>query len=144
MKPEIDTKKYPYVCPFNMSIPTPWGRVVVPRGFLADGASGVIDLCKEAFFAHDRLYLCPEVEGKRIGKFKCDLIYGWILMKAWRIGRAFIRPLGLSIFGWVAWNKYRKKEKKNPNWWLQKHVVRNAYKWDFPSFYSKDAVYTGD
>jgi len=131
--------KFPYVCPFSWRIQTPFGRVYIPKGWLSDGATGVPDVCPPAFFTHDRLYAWPFINGRRIGKAKCDLIYGILLFKHWRPFRAFERPVGLTLFGWSAWNKCREREKADEHWWHEQ-IVDHAAEWDFPSFYSRDAV----
>ena len=137
----VDVDTLPYVCPFNMHVDTPWGKIHVPRGFLSDGASGVLDLSKEAFFTHDRLYVCPEIDGERIGKAKSDIIYGYLLFKDKRFIRTILRPLGLFVLGWPAWSGYRKREVEDKGWWLQERIVPPNTCWNFPDWHTKNAVF---
>jgi len=141
----IDLKKYPYVCPFNLKIQTKYGEVLVPRGFLADGASGfcIIDLDEEAFFVHDLLYLMGNIKGEKITKHQADKIYGKMLWDNHRYFRAFIRPLGLLMFGGKAWKKHREAEKVNPLHWMERFVP-HKYSWEFPNWNTEDAVWIDD
>jgi len=149
----VNLRRYPYVCPFSMRVHTSFGNVLIARGFLSDGDSGVPDLCQEAFFAHDKLYIHPVVERKgnviRISKFKCDIVYGEILMRRYRWFHAVIRPIGLTILGKThqIWNDYRVRESANACWWVEpgpeSHMVPLAADWEFPSFYTRDAVWKG-
>jgi hypothetical protein len=152
----LDVNKWKYVCPFNLQVQTPWGLIRVPRGWLSDGASGpgIIDLEEEAFMAHDRLYVFPEVNGKdgkphRIGKIKADLIYGYILMRKLRIFHAIIRPSGLIWFPFTSsasrkiWKEYRRREKEDEGYWLTECMVPHQTCWDFPSWKTERAVWLG-
>lgn len=138
----VDCEKYPYVMPFNQTIKTYLGPLYLVRGLLADGATGVLDLSKPAFFAHDLLYIRPIIEGRRIRKWQCDIIYGQILFRNWRLLSAIYRPIGLQIFGHGAWRKYRRQEKENPDFW-QSHIVPKPQLWLFPGYKTEDAVWIG-
>jgi len=146
----VDIKAFPYVCPFPMRVATSYGRIHIAKGFLSDGASGVPDLCRAAFFGHDKLYLHPvvEVDGVqyRLGKMQCDIAYGQILMRNHRWFRAVLRPIGLTFLRKThqIWNDYRLKEAANANWWTEgddTRIVPYSSCWEFPSFYTKDAVW---
>lgn len=124
-----------------MQIDTKHGRALIPRGFLSDGATGVFDLCKEGYFLHDLLYLRGKIDGKPITKWQADVIYGKLLWKNHRYIRAFIRPLGLAIFGHKAWNNYRRLDKENPLHWMS-HFVPRKECWSFPNWNTSEAVWT--
>ncbi len=146
---EVDLKKFPYVCPFAMVLKVKAGDIYIPRGLLSDGASGVPDRCREGYFAHDKLYLCPEVEVKervvRISKYKCDSSYRQIQRQNNQYGWAALYWVGLTMFppSYFVWRYYRKREKKNSAWWVTERMVPHAACWKFPSFYAKDAVWIG-
>ena len=138
------------------SVDTRMGSCKIPRGFLSDGASRVMDLCPAAFFSHDRLYLVPELECtghhgamyvRRLNKYQSDIFYGLVL---WRHGfKAFAieRPLGLIGFGFLGpWRDYRKQERDaGRQVWAaeitQRRVVPKADCWDFPSNRTVDALH---
>ena len=146
----IDIKKTPYVCPFDLKEWTPYGSVSIPKGFLSDGATGVLDLDIISFFVHDFLFISPHVQKKdgtsfTLTKRQVDYSYFKIL---WRNGipiRAAIRFLGLSFLppAYKLWKENRIKEKEDPHFLLS-HLVPNADNWTFPSFHAKDAIWLGD
>lgn len=126
-----------YVSPLAWTIETKFGRVYIPKGFLSDGASCVPDLCYEAFFTHDLLYILPSIEGKIVPKWKCDLIYSMLLTRNKRYIRAFVRLSGLLLFGQPAWYKYRELDKSDPDHWRD-HILPQADRWNIPGFMLKD------
>ena len=156
----VRVKKFPWVCREDWQIRTPIGIVYVCRGFLSDGASGVPDLCPEAFFAHDRLYLLPEIHPTtgattiRLTRWQCDQLYGWILrhptmLPVWspyRYLSSFWRPVGLQCLPAArkAWNKYRRLERMDRHWWAQERVVSKERNWIFPTYRTADAVWLYD
>ena len=133
-------KKWKIINPFSRYIETKHGKVYIPRGFLSDGATVVPDLTREAYLVHDLLYLRPTVEGKRLTKWQIDKIYGKLLWKGYRPFHAFIRPLGLAIFGWSSWKAHRKEEKADPCYW-KKYILPKAMQWVIPSYHTKDTVF---
>lgn len=140
---EVDIEQYPYVVPFTLKEPTPWGDVWVARGFLSDGASGVIDLCREAFTVHDALYLFGQIHGIPLKRWQVDVIYGLILWRYRRPIFALIRPVGLLLLGRKAWKKHRAAQAENPDtWWIGRFVPKEE-SWLFPSWHTKDAVWVG-
>ena len=143
----VDLDRFCYVCPFNWTIHTDYGDFDIVRGWMSDGATGVADKDLEAFFAHDRLYVFPEIAGETVTKAQCDHVYGEILLKRWHWIRAYIRPLGLWMFGRKPWARYRAKDDEDPLWWMHGkdgHIVPHVHNWKFPSFELKDAVWVGD
>lgn len=148
---DVVSKEFNYVCPRHRLIHTPWGDVEMLRGTLFDGATGVIDLDPESFGPHDVLYRRPIVKrrGKnvRVGKFTCDLIYGYRLWKDKRFGPALWRPFGLTFVGWPSWLAHRRKEKELGDdyeaYLAQTYVVPKEACWDFPSYELDEAVWLG-
>ena len=143
----VDIERYPWVVPQSWLINTRYGQEHLPRGFLMDGATGFMirDLEPEAFGPHDRLYVYPVIGGRRLNRIQCDLLYGSILMKRWRILSAVARPLGLIIIpkSWSIWREYRRREEENPDWWLTKLFVPHNAEWQFPNWHTKDAIWVG-
>ena len=141
----VDLKQWTYVVHKTFVIPTYCGPLALPRGFLSDGASGlgIRDLEPLGFCAHDRLYVSPWVSERPVSKFQADMIYAQILMREWRVLEGVVRPLALGLLGWGAWRGYRKREKKNPNWWLTERFVPHALAWNFPDWRTENAVYVG-
>jgi len=146
-----------YVWQHGGAIRTPLGRVSVPRGFLTDGATGVIDLCEHAWVTHDRLYVIPETEQaigthihrRRLNRYQCDLVYGWLLCRAGKYRAALRRPFGLMLINsapWGPWKTYRRREAVmgRERWEChiaQTRIVPGAYLWRFPTNRIADAVY---
>lgn len=145
----MDVRRWPYVCPFNWTIKTRVGNVQIVKGWLSDGASGplIADLCPTAFFAHDKLYTRPylSLDGRlvRVTKTQADFIYGWILVRHWRIVRGIERFVMLQIFGGKAWDGYRSREKIDHDFWMD-HIVPKTGQWEFPSFRTADAKWIGE
>jgi len=137
----VNVKKFPYVMPEDMTIDTPFGKIFIPRGRLSDGASGVPDLDKKAFFTHDETMKYPyTADGQPLAKWQIDFNYGWLLFHAadntrkkgrgrwgsfcqsvkrkYRKGAAIWRPLGMTFAPFIRgksmaiWNDYRRSEKK--------------------------------
>lgn len=139
--------KNKYVCPFDYKPQTPYGRLQVPQGWLSDGASCVLDLQKEAFMAHDYLYVYPYIEGKRLTKFQCDRVYASLLWRNKRWFFAGTRILGLTLGGFVAWSSHRKEEEEDPEGWTDRHFVPMIESWDYSiamsSWRTKDLIWVG-
>jgi len=142
IKDIVDCEKYFYVQPYDQTVKTGIGSFVIPRGFLSDGASGVIDLCKKAHFSHDYLYLIPEIDGKRISKRRADRIYGRILWQNHHVFTGLWRPWGLFFFGGKAFRSYRKLDRERPDH-VQDHFVPDASYWKFHSYATEDAEWVG-
>ena len=153
--------------PVTIRHPETGGLIVVsihiPYGMLSDGASGVRDLDITAFFPHDRLYISPWVTTQcgnriRLNKKDCDLVYCQLLaisghefaawfrfrgLYGWRIGR-WTFPLSARM-SQHTWDDYRMKEEaEGEDWWIKDHTVPHALsEWEFPTMFSKDAVFIG-
>ena len=136
----VNVNKFKYVRRMDTQVPTRYGNVRLERGFLSDGASVVIDLCEEAFFTHDRLYLKPETDQRRLNKFQCDWVYSVLLLKDIRPVFFVTRMIGLTIGGWSAWNGHREREAKNPYTYDLEYFVPDCHQWVFPTPFIKDAV----
>jgi hypothetical protein len=142
----VDLKAWPYVVPQPWIIDTFLGPLALPRGFLSDGASGlgIWDLDPESFMAHDRLYVSPWLGTRPVGKMQADLIYAQLLFRRRQLLSGLVRPFALTIAGWSAWRGHRRREKEDPNWWLQERFVPHAMSWTFPNWHTEAAIYTGE
>jgi hypothetical protein len=137
----VDTKRYKYVVPWDFTEDTPWGPVTCRRGEISDGASGVDEVCMEAFFVHDKIYHLGRTDTQSVGKFAADIIYGIILKRSGKWCRMVVRPAGLLLFpvtSWISWYQWRKKRKAKPT--LMPHVPKPE-EWLFKSWRLKDAVW---
>ena len=90
-----------YVVPYDV----PGGP---PMGFVFDGASGVLDLDLESCATHDYDYTTG-----RYSKLGSDARYTWRLIKDKRPLWAAVRFLGLTVGGWRAWRKHRKRNSRD-------------------------------
>lgn len=155
----VDTHHYKWVVPSSREVQTSRGIVHLVRGTLYDGATGplVRDLDLEAFGTHDELYRRPVIEGVRISKTECDLIYGELLVKAarrrkersceraWCLVSSVVRPFVLITcpISWQIWAHHRYIEHRAPDWWLTHARVPHHMEWVFPTCRTIDAVYKG-
>ena len=140
--------------PYDCNVAVPQGTIRLIRGMLSDGATGVSDLCPEAFFSHDLSFLYPvTLEGKRLTKQQVDYGYYYVLKNNGHALRGIIRYVGLQYFPGTSyissriWSKYRLIEEamaSNYQEWLsQEHFVPRKACFQFPSIYTKDAVWIG-
>jgi len=153
----VDISKYRYVWPYAGNIVlTSMGEVHIPRGMLADGATGVPDRCPVAWFAHDRLYVRPVVTlpllgvERRLTKREVDSIYRELLSRNGHAILGLIREAGLQWFPVTShisrsmWERARAAEAADPEGWVLAHQVPASRNWHFPSIYTRDAVWIGD
>lgn len=137
---EIDIYKWKYVVPFQYTVHTSFGDVTLPRGFLFDGASGVVDLCPTACGVHDWLYMRGRSDAGPVTRPLADIMYGDVLLRNWHPMSAIRRTLGLWILGGKAWRCHRENEKQNPHYWKTRFVPRQA-EWQFRSWRTARAVW---
>lgn len=156
----VDCDKYPWVCKTNAIIATPFGTVSLVRAMLSGGSSGAKvyipflgieidlakDVCTKAHNAHDELFKNPyvSIDGlrKRIGFFKCNKIYGWILKNHGYKAVGRFRRTILNLFSWPVWYRYRKQE-RNGTLDLTDWFVPHAQNWGFPTSRTRDARWIG-
>jgi len=100
----------------NYTILTPSGKTITARaGFLFDGNSTIISRFDPhwltAALIHDWIYRTPRYDdGTPIGRLEADQLYYMILksLGVWSWTRKLFFA-GVRLFGWHAWNKYRKQ-----------------------------------
>jgi len=137
---EVDVEKWKYVVPFTYTVTTTFGYVTLPRGFLFDGATGVVDLCETACWTHDWLYLRGRSDSGRVTRYLADLMYGDVLMRNWHPMSAMRRTVGLWLLGGRAWREHRERERQNPDHWKSRFVPRQ-HEWQFRSWRTEQAVW---
>lgn len=144
----VDVQRYSRVVPDDTIVRTWRGDLLLPRGMLSDGATRVIDICPEAWFAHDLLCRYPVINGHRISKWEADMLYGWILLRnghiagVWRPAGMLVVP-GAAHVSWRMWHDQRQREIDEPEWWLTECMVPFPDYWHFPTIDTVDAVYIG-
>ena len=150
----VDVKRYPYVVPYTKGYDTRHGKLILPRGFIYDGATGVPNVCWAADACHDLLYLRPIINGVRLTKSQCDWLYGHVtrvemggilcglIYHTLTLATSAVRPLGLHLVGWPAWNGHRKAESADPENWWRSRIVPLQDRWDFDTatWLTRDAV----
>jgi len=101
---------------------TPYGLITVPKGFITDLASipwiaqiiiPKIGKQNRSSIIHDYLYETGNINGKKITQKIADKIYLG-LMRSRKVSKwnAKTQYRALRMFGWYAWNKYRKQDKR--------------------------------
>jgi len=132
---------YKYVCIHLWRIETRYGLVCVPMAMLSDGSSAwARDKCPEAWWAHDRLFLSPEVitpNGKliRLTFNQCNVVYCDILAKYHMPILGVIRYLALSFGSRRVWRLYRDQEAKlGKATLIRAHSLPHPHLWNIDSF----------
>ena len=104
---------------------TPYGLIRVPRGYITDLASiPWIAQCiipklgkqNRSSVVHDYLYEVGSINGKKITREIADKIY-FGLMKSRKVSawNRHIQYRALRMFGFIAWNKYKKERNNGKN-----------------------------
>lgn len=142
----VDLQRWPWVCPYEIREKTPWGLAGAMRGFLSDGASGIgiRDSCPMGFVCHDWQYETATAypNGPVVTKWQADLMYGCIQFRYRDYFEAFIRPVGLTLFAWPTWRRYRELDITNPEH-VHRRIIPYPEHWVFPSWRTEDAVWIG-
>ena len=89
---------------------------------------------------------------RRLNRYQCDLIYGYLLLKARRPFFALVRPLGLMLLNstpWGPWSRYRRREAAMgaAEWeayCAQAYVIPQAERWLLPTNRTRDAIWCPD
>jgi len=137
---------YKYVNQVARNIPTTHGNALIPRGLLSDGASGPApDFCPDAWWAHDRLYLCPTVsrDGRSITltRRQCDEVYRNKTSRVWLGTYAPLAYVALRLRGGKPWRAYRRMEQIHGcDGVIAIHTMPHQYMWQFPTNRIADAV----
>ena len=104
---------------------TPYGVITVPKGYITDLASiPWIAQCiipklgkqNRSSVVHDYLYEVGSINGKKITREIADKIY-FGLMKSRKVSawNRHIQYRALRMFGFIAWNKYKKERNNGKN-----------------------------
>ena len=150
----VELKKHKYVMPEDKLMETRFGPLRLVRGMLSDGASCVLDIDLNSFFPHDWLFILPNTETKKnLSKKEVDLVYYDALRKSGHYVIAVIRYFGLQHcpgtrhFSQYLWN--RNRDIQRAMGWAYEEFISQEYFvprkacWDFPTYYTKDAVWRG-
>lgn len=114
-------------------MPTAAGLVVIPLGFLFDGASYVRNLSMVASAVHDWLYLTRMIEGRIIDRLTADQIYRDLLIGKGHTVLGPTRYYGLRMFGGGAWDEHREREESGVDM-LAGRVLPRAHRYYFPTW----------
>ena len=116
MKWDPKTKETQCITLREETYTTPFGTFIVPKGFVSDGASMprffwrfighpfAMDYLREAVL-HDYFYRTQHIRRKLADKIFFNLLKNHLPF------RSRLIYWSLRLFGWIAWNENKKKEK---------------------------------
>ena len=140
----VNVAKYKYVWRTHGGIRVGDWLIPIPYGFMSDGDSCVPDRQPLAYFGHDRLYASPWAifKGvvKELTKRQCDWMYSKIGIRKFNL-IVFLRGLFLATgINNRVWKLYRERDQAAL---IESKIVPKAMCWDFPTQYTRDAVWVG-
>lgn len=140
----VDVEQYKYVWGSNQKIRCGDWVIEIFYGMLSDGSSCVPDRVPSAWWAHDRLYLSPwgyyKGVRKRVSKRQADMIYaklGLNRVNPWVFIEGLLLATGINR---RVWKNYRKQDEAKL---IEAHTVPRPLCWQFPTQYTRDAVWIG-